>query len=50
MKIHNIFYLNLLQTASIDLLTTQVNELLPPVIINNKEEWEVEDISNIKSK
>ena len=37
-KIHNVFYLNLLQKAATDLLTDQVNKLLPPVIINNEEE------------
>ena len=36
-KIHNIFYLNLLQKVLIDLLTGQVNKLILPVIINNKE-------------
>lgn len=44
MKIHNIYYLNLLWKAVIDPLIDQVNK--PPllVIIDNKEEWEVEDI------
>ena len=37
MKIHNIFHLNLFQKTSADLLTYQVNELPPLVIINNKE-------------
>ena len=37
MKIHNVFHLNLLQKASTDPLTGQVNELAPPVIIYNEE-------------
>ena len=38
MKIHNVFYPNLLQKASTDPLTGQVNEPAPPVIIDNEEE------------
>ena len=49
MKIHNVFHPNLLQKASTDPLTGQVNKPAPPVIINNEEEWEVEDILNAKS-
>ena len=49
MKIHNIFHYNLLRKASTDLLTNQVNEPLPSVIINNEEEWEVEDILDARS-
>ena len=49
MKIHNVFYLNLLRKALTDPLTNQVNEPLSPVIINNKKEWEVEDILDAKS-
>ena len=49
MKIHNVFHPNLLQKASTDLLTNEVNEAPPPVIINNEEEWEVEDILDAKS-
>ena len=37
MKIHNIFYPNLLQKTSIDLLISQINKPLFPVIINNEE-------------
>ena len=44
MKIHNIFYLNLLQKASTNLLTGQINKQILPIIINNKKEWKVEDI------
>ncbi len=38
MKIHNVFHPNLLQKASMDSLTYQINEPLPLVIINNEEE------------
>ena len=49
MKIHNVFHSNLLRKASTDVLTGQVNEPIPPVIIDNEEEWEVEDILDTKS-
>ena len=49
MKIHNVFHPNLLRKKSIDPLTNQVNEPPPPVIINNGEEWEVEDILDARS-
>ena len=49
MKIHNVFHSNLLQKASTDPLTGQVNEPAPPVIIDNEEEWEVEDILDARS-
>ncbi len=49
MKIHNVFYPNLLQKASTDPLTNQVNEPSPPVIINNEEELEVVNIFDAKS-
>ena len=49
MKIYNVFDLNLFWKALLDPLTGQVNELIPPVIVNNEEEWEVEDIFNARS-
>ena len=49
MKIHNIFHPNLLQKASTDLLTGQVNESVSSIIINNKVEIEVEDIFDAKN-
>ena len=48
-KIHNIFYFNLLRKTLTDPLTNQVNELPLPIIINNKEKWEVEDILDARS-
>ena len=44
MKIYNVFYFNLFWKALIDPLTNQVNKLSSLIIINNKQEWEVEDI------
>ncbi len=49
MKIHNVCHSNLLQKSSTDPLTDQVNEPAPLVIINNEEEWEVEDILDARS-
>ena len=49
MKIHNVFHLNLFRKASTKALTNQVNKPPPPVIINNKEEWEVEDLLDARS-
>lgn len=48
MKIHKIFHPNLFRKASTDPLT-QVNEPPPPVIVNNEEKWEVEDILDSRS-
>ena len=50
MKIHNVFHPNLLQKASTNPLTGQVNEPAPLVIIDNEEEWEVEDILDARSR
>ena len=44
MKIYDVFYPSLLQKASHDPLPGQHNDLVPPVIINDKEEWEVDNI------
>ena len=49
MKIHNVFHLNLLQKASIDPMTNWVNKPPLPVIINNKEKCEIEDIFDARN-
>ena len=49
MKIHNVFHSNLLQKALIDLLISQVNKPAPPIIINNEEKWEVENILDFRN-
>ena len=49
MKIHNVFHPNLLRKASLNPLTGQVNEPAPPVIVNNEEEWKVENILDARS-
>ena len=48
MKIYNIFHLNLLWKAAIDLLPSQQNSLSPPTIVNNEKEWEVDNILDAK--
>lgn len=48
-KIYNFFYSNLLWKALIDSRINQVNKPSTLVIINNKEEWEIEDIFNTRS-
>ena len=48
-KIYNIFHPNLLQKASTDPLISQVNEPALPIIIDNEEKWEVEDILDARS-
>lgn len=49
MKIHNVFHPNLIEKVLTNLLTYQINELLPPVIINNEKYWEVEDILDARN-
>ena len=44
MKIHLVFYSNLLQLDSKNLLPGQIKALLPLVIIKDKEEFKVERI------
>ena len=44
MKIHLVFYSNLLQLDSKNLLPGQIKALLPLVIIKDKEEFKVEKI------
>ena len=48
MKIHNVFRPSLLRKASADPLPGQHNDPASPVIVNDKEEWEVKDILDTK--
>ena len=48
MKIHNIFHPNLLCKAATDPLPSQQNSLPPPTVINDKKEWEVDNILDAK--
>ena len=44
MKIHDNFHVFLLKKNSNDSLTNQIESSLPPVMINNEEEWKVDDV------
>ena len=48
MKIYDVFHLNLLWKAADNPLPSQQNSLPPPTVVNNEEEWEVDDILNAK--
>ena len=50
MKIHNVFHPSLLRKASSNLLPGQHNDPAPPVIVNDEEEWEVNNILNARRK
>ena len=49
-KIHDVFHPSLLRKASTDPLPGQHNDPAPPVIVNNKEKWEVNDILDARKK
>ena len=48
MKIHDIFYPNLLQKATNNPLPGQRNSPLPSTVVDNEEEWEVDNILDVK--
>ena len=50
MKIHDVFHPNLLQKTFADPLLGQQNDLAPPIIVNNKDEWEVNNILDAQKK
>ena len=48
MKIHNVFYSNLLWKAADNPLFSQRSSPSPPTIVDNKEEWEIDNILDAK--
>ena len=48
MRIHDIFNLNLLQPAATNPLPGQHNSPLPLIVVNDEEEWEVDNILDTK--
>ena len=48
MHIHDVFHPNLLRLAAEDPPLGQYNNPLPPVVVNDKEKWEVDDILDAK--
>ena len=48
MKIHDVFHLNLLQKVADNPLPGQRNSLLSSTVMDDEEEWEVDNILNAK--
>ncbi len=48
MHIHNVFHSELLHFIVNDLLSDQKNELSKSIVINNKDEWKINDILNFR--
>ena len=48
MKIHDVFYPNLLRKAVDNLLPGQCNSPLSPTVVDDKKEWEVDNTLDAK--
>jgi len=46
MRVHDVFYSDLLRSAVDDLLPDQKNEFSDSIVINDEDEWEIDDILN----
>ncbi len=48
MHVHDVFHSDLLRSAVDDLLPDQKNELSDLIVINDKDEWKIDDILNFR--
>ncbi len=48
MHVHNVFHSDLLRSVVDDFLSDQKNELLDSIVINDKDEWEINNILNFR--
>ena len=48
MHIHNVFHSDLLRSVVDDFLSDQKNELSRSIVINNEDEWKIDDILNFQ--
>jgi len=46
MRVHDVFHSDLLRSAVDDLLPGQKNEFSDSIVVNDKDEWEIDDILN----